>query len=105
MNVDQILELTWVPIIVFAMSFGYGLLLIITKNPKALLSKKAPQTVKNSEKYAVEGGKLLVFLSVGSLINCGLLFVSPLLAVLEAAAWFFIFALLWKKVSDQYGPL
>lgn len=105
MNVDQILELTWVPIIVFAIALGYGVLLLITKNPKALLSKKTPQQVKNSEKYAVEGGKLLLFLALGSLINCGLLFVSILASVVEAAGWFIIFAIMWKRVYDQYGPL
>lgn len=105
MDIDAILELTWVPIMAFAMSLLYGILLVSTGNPQLLVGKKNTRVIKDSTKYAREGGKLLLLLALGSLIMCFLLFVNVYIAFFEITIWFCVFALLWKKVYDKYGPL
>lgn len=105
MSFDAILELTWVPIIGFAMSLMYGVLLLATGNPQILVGKKNTRPIKDSTKYAKEGGKLLLFLALGSLIMCVLLFVNVTVAFMQIIAWICAFAVMWKKVHNNYGPL
>lgn len=105
MDIDSILELAWVPIMAFAMSFLYGIILFSTGNPQLLVGKKNTRPIKDSTRYAKEGGKLLLFLALGSLIMCFLLFVNVYVAFVEITLWFCVFAVLWKKIHDKFGPL
>ncbi len=106
MDLNTILELTWVPIIVFGICLGYGVILLTTKDPKILISKRTPNKgIKNKEKYAVESGKLLLFMALGSLLMCALLFVNVILSLVQITLWCIMFGVQWKKVSDTYGPM
>ena len=106
MDINTILEISWVPIIVFGISLGYGIVLLSTKNPKILIGKKnGGKIIRDREKYAVEGGKLLLFLAVGSLLMSVLLFFNVAFATLEIIIWLVLFAVMWKKISDLYGPV
>ncbi len=106
MDLNTILELTWVPVIVFGICLGYGIILLTTQDPKILISKKVPNKgIKDRKKYAVESGKLLIFMAVGSLLMCALLFVNVIVAFVEIILWTIMFGLQWRKVSAIYGPM
>lgn len=105
MSVESIMQLTWAPIIVSAISFVYGLNLILSKNPRNLQGKYNKGILKDAEKYAMEGGKLLLFLSLGALFMVVLLFYDVTIAVMFSIGWIVLFGVLWKRMNDKYGPL
>lgn len=105
MTIQEILDLTWVSLLFFAISLGVGVNLLITKNPKILKGKADQVIYRDPEQFAVKGGYLMLLLAFGSLVNTGLLFLDVNLALMEALAFIAIFIVLWKKMSDKYGPI
>lgn len=104
MTLQQILDLTWVPILAFGVSLGFGLNMLITRNPQIVRSKKDNSLFKDPEGYAVHGGILMLFLALGALIMTGLLFVNVVAAFIEAVVVVVAYAILWKRMHNKYGP-
>lgn len=103
MTLQEILDLTWVPLLVFAICLYYGVWLIVTKKPDRIVSKKNPKPIFDPQRYAVEAGKLLLGLAVASIINCVLLFFNIYVALAEAVLSFVLFSIAWKKMDKIYG--
>ncbi len=98
--------MTWIPILAFALSFTSGLhMLIIKKRPPYLKKKDDIRPMRNEEEYAKEGGKLLIFFSLGAVAMCGLLFYNPWMALAEIVVVFLVFSLRWKELEQKYGPI
>lgn len=105
MTFSEILDLTWIPIISFAICLCYGLVLVISKNPQSLKPKDKNVVFRDSEMYAKTAGMLLLFLALGSLIMAFLTFVNELAALFEIIVFFTVFIVFWRKITGKYGPL
>lgn len=100
--VNAIVTEIWIPVIAFVVCLTYALILLITKNPKCI-RKKTDMSIKDETKYAVNSGYLMLFLAIGALIMCFLIFVNNYVATAQIATWFVVYAILWKRNSDKYG--
>ncbi len=106
MTLQEIIDLTWIPILAFALSFCAGVhMLIIKKRPPYLKTKDDHRAMKDEKKYAEVGGRLLLFFAVGAAVMVGLLFISAWAAFTEIVLVFLIFAKRWKEMNDAYGPM
>ncbi|MCR5734158.1 MAG: hypothetical protein K6G22_06080 [Lachnospiraceae bacterium] len=105
MTFQQIVDLTWIPLLAFAICTVYGLKLIITKDPQSLKAKNENVIFKDGEKFAVKAGQLMLLMAAGALIMCVLLFYNSFAALVEVTAVFILFTVLWKKANDKYGKL
>ena len=106
MTLQEIIDLTWIPILAFAMSLCAGIhMLIIKKRPPYLKTKDDHRTMRDEKKYAEVGGRLLLFFALGAAAMVGLLFVSPWAALCEIVIVFLVFAKQWKDMNDKYGPI
>ena len=104
--IEVILELTWIPLIAFAMSFVAGLHMLLTKRrPMYLKTRGDNRPLQDETRYAKVGGLLLLFLAAGAIGMCVLLFFNVILAFAEVVVVFVIFAILWRRMSVKYGPL
>ncbi|MCR4739390.1 MAG: hypothetical protein K5886_03910 [Lachnospiraceae bacterium] len=102
---SQILDLTWIPLLAFALCLLYGLKLIITKDPSPLKGKNDTAVFKDGPMFALRAGQLMLLMAAGALIMCVLVFFSELAALIEVSAVFILFTVLWKKANDKYGKL
>lgn len=106
MPIEVILELTWIPLIAFAMSFLAGLHMLLTKRrPIYLRVRGDNRPLQDETRYAKVGGCLLLFLAAGAIGMCVLLFYNVIMSVAEVTVVFVIFAVLWRRMSEKYGPL
>ena len=105
MTFQQIIDLTWIPLLAFCLCLVYGLKLIITKDPEPLKGKDKTVLFKDGEKFAVKAGQLMLLMAAGALIMCVLLFFNSFAALIEVSVVFIIFTVLWKKANDRYGKL
>lgn len=106
MSLTEILELTWIPILAFAMSFCAGVhMMLIKKRPPYLKTRNDNRTMRDERKYAEVGGRLLIFFALGAAAMLGLLFVSPWVALAEIIVVFLVFSWQWRQMSDKYGPI
>lgn len=106
MPIEVILELTWIPLIAFAMSFLAGLHMLLTKRrPMYLKVRGDNRPLQNETRYATVGGCLLLFLAAGAIGMCVLLFYNVIMAFVEVVVVFIVFAILWRRMSVKYGPL
>ncbi|MBQ7676693.1 MAG: hypothetical protein IJT32_00520 [Lachnospiraceae bacterium] len=106
MSLSEILELTWIPILAFAMSFCAGVhMLIIKKRPPYLKTRGDNRTMRNEKKFAEVGGKLLIFFAMGAAAMLGLLFVNPWAALAEIIVVFLVFSWQWRNMNEKYGPI
>lgn len=105
MNLKEIMDLSWVSILCFALCLGYGVKLLITKDPLVIRGKKDNKVLKDPEKYAVRGGQLLLFLAGGSLVMTIVLLFDFLIAVIIGVICLLVFSVFWKRMNDLYGPL
>ena len=103
-NIMGFSDLFWIGIIAAVASIAFGLYMVITKKPGIVRGVKASDDYKDKEKYAKNGGILLLCLSGVCLIMVGLSFVNTLVSNLFGLAGFMVFAFFWKKMHDQYGP-
>ncbi len=68
MPIEVILELTWIPLIAFAMSFLAGLHMLLTKRrPIYLRVRGDNRPLQDETRYAKVGGSLLLFLAAGAI--------------------------------------
>ena len=106
MDLKEILDLTWIPILAFALSFCSGIhMLIIKRRPSYLKKKDDMRPMKDEERYAKEGGRLLIFFALGAAIMCALLFVNQWMALAEIVVFFLVFSVRWRDVEEKYGPI
>jgi len=105
MTFNEIIDLTWIPLIAFALCLGYGVALLITKNPKTLRGKKDKTIYKDSVKFATTSGWLLLLMAAGSMGMCVLIFYNVVLALVEVITVFLVFVVLWRQVNKKYGAV
>ena len=106
MDINEIIDMTWIPILAFALSFCAGVhMLIIKRRPSYLKKKDDNRPMRDEEKYAKEGGKLLIFFAVGAAGMCGLLFVNMWMALAEIIVVFLVFSVRWRDVEENFGPM
>ena len=97
-------DLVWIGGIAFVACLAFGLYMVITKKPGIVRGIRASSDYKDSEQYAVKGGRLILFLAGGCLVMVILSFFNTLVSNIFGLVAFFIFAYFWKKMSDKYGP-
>ncbi len=106
MDLNQIIELTWIPLLAFALSFLAGMhMLLVRARPPYLRVKGDKRPLKNEEQYAVTGGKLLLFFALGAAGMTGLLFINVYAAFAEIIVVFLVFSVLWRNMNAKYGPM
>ncbi len=106
MDLATIFDLTWIPLLAFALCFLAGShMFYLGKRPPYLMTKGDYRPLRDEANYAKKGGLLLIFLSMGALLMTVLLFVHIVLAVLVMTAWYLVFSVLWKKMSSRYGAI
>ena len=105
MDLQTIVEFTWIPLLAFALSFLAGLhMLLIRTRPPYMKNRSDKRPLKNEEMYAVTGGKLLLFFALGAAGMTGLLFLNIYAAFAEIIVVFLVFSVMWRNMSMKYGP-
>jgi len=99
---SYILEQAGIPLMIFVVCIYYGMRLIFLHDIGAIRSKDKPP-VKEAEKYAVEAGKLILFLGAGTLGMAVLLFYNVYVALGEFIVCLLVMGFLWKKMEEKYG--
>ena len=106
MTLNEIFDMTWIPILAFALSFCAGVhMLIIGKRPPYLKNKDDNRPLKNEAMYAKTGGRLLIYFALGAAVMCGLLFFNLWMALAEIVAVFLTFSVRWREMEEKYGPI
>ncbi len=106
MDLNEIIELTWIPILAFVMSTAAGIhMLLIKKRPPYLRVKGDNRVMQNEEQYAKTGGILLLLFGLGAAGMVVLLFVNAYAALAEIVVVFLIFSVKWRDMNRKYGPL
>lgn len=105
MTIQELLDMTWIPLIAFAICLGYGVALLITKNPKTLKGKNDKTVYKDAEQFAIKTAWLLLMLAASALAMCVLIFYNLYAALGEVIVCFLIFTVLWRRVNTKYGQM
>ena len=98
-------DLTWLSIIAFVACLAFGLYMVISKKPGFVRSIKDAADYKDKEKFALKGGILLLCLAGGFLIVTVISFFSTVISNILGIVAFVVFAIFWKKMHDEYGPV
>ncbi len=59
----------------------------------------------DKEKYAVEGGKLILAYGISWLVLMVASFYSEMISIIIGFVAMIVFAIFWKKMHDEYGPV
>lgn len=98
-------DLTWLSVIAFVLCFAAGLYMVIAKKPGIVGGSRNAGKYKDPEKYAVKGGKLILAYSLSWLVMLVVSFYSDMISILIGVAGLIVFAIFWKKMNDEYGPV
>lgn len=102
MSITIILEQAGIPLLLFALCVYYGMRLLILQDISAIRGKDQPP-VRDEKAYAREGGKLMLFFAVATLVMAALMFVNVYVAVGQIIVCTIILGILWKRMNDRYG--
>ena len=105
MQIMGLSDLTWLAIIGFVLCLAAGIYMIKTKKPGMVRSSRDNAKYKDKEKYAVEGGKLILAYGISWLVLLVASFYSDLIAIIIGFVAMIVFAIFWKKMHDEYGPV
>ncbi len=105
MKILGLSDLTWLAMIAFVLCFAAGLYMVIKKKPGIVRSIKDNAKYRDEEKYAEKGGKLILAYSFSWLALLVASFFSDLVSILIGVAAMVVFAIFWKKMNDEYGPV
>lgn len=96
------LEITGIPLLMFAVLVFYGVKVLIKKDISALRGKDRPP-VKDEAMYAKKAGTLILFLAFAALVMAFLLFVNVYAALGMFIAATLLMGILWRRMEDKYG--
>lgn len=102
MTVEYFLEQAEIPLLMFVICMYYGLRLLILGDVSAIRGKNK-EPLKDEQSYAKEGGKLLLFFGVATLVMGILIFINLYVAVAEIIVCTLILGVLWKRMNAKYG--
>lgn len=102
MSMELIFEQAGLPLLVFVVCVYYGMRLIILQDVSVIRGKDKPP-VRDTEKYAKEAGKLILFLGAAALGMAILIFFNVYVALAEFLVCLLIMGFLWKSVEEKYG--
>ncbi len=105
MKILGLSDLTWLSIIAFILCLAFGLYMIKTGKPGIVRSIKDSARYKDSEKYAKNGGKLILIYSLSWLVMIIVSFFSEIIPILIGVVAIIVFGFFWKKMNDEYGPV
>ena len=105
MQIMGLSDLTWLAIIAFVLCLAAGLYMVKTKKPGMVRSSRDNAKYKDKEKYSVEGGKLILAYAASWLVLLVASFYSELIAIIIGFIAMIVFAIFWKKMHDEYGPV
>ena len=105
MKILGLSDLTWLSIIAFVLCAAFGSYMVITKKPGMVRGVRDSAKYKDSEKYAVKGGKLIIAYSLSWLVMIVTSFYSDMISILIGVAAIIVFGYFWKKMNDEYGPV
>lgn len=107
MTAVDLLNSIWVPLIFALVLVVYGIYMLITKDPERIRRKGDTGQLKDPEKYAVIAGWLFIYMAVGCIIMAILIKVTgnDLIVTIQSLTWFLIFAIIWRRMLDKYGPV
>lgn len=102
MSLGVIFEQAGIPLLLFVICMYYGIRLIIMEDASSIRGKNK-EPLRDEKAYAKEGGKLLIFYGVATLVMAILIFVNLYVAVGEIIVCTLILGVLWKRMNDKYG--
>ena len=98
-------DMTWISVIAFVVCLAFGLYMVITKKPGIVRSLRDTASYKDSEQYAVKGGKLILCLAGLCIVMLVVSIFNDVIANMIGFAGLCVFGYFWKKMSDEYGPV
>ena len=98
-------DVAWIGIIFCIACIAVGIYLIRTKKPGMVRRIADDARYKDSEKYAVEGGKLILYLAGACFVMVIISIFSVLISTIFGLVCICIFGYFWKKMDDEYGPV
>lgn len=105
MEYKDIVDASWIPAVVCAISLGMGIKILVSKDPGIVKKELRNKVLKYKDKYCDRAGKLLLVMAAASLAMAIVLPFYPAAATLMITGFLIILAILWKKMEDDYGPL
>ena len=105
MSINEIVENSWIPILFFAITLGYGIKIIVTKDPVIIKKELGDKVLKDSERYCTNAAYLMFGMSGASILMIVISYFTPVLATIFFMTVFFLIAFLWKKNENINGPL
>ena len=98
-------DLTWLSAIAFVLCLAFGTYMVKTKTPGIVRSVKDSARYKDSEQYAVKGGKLILIYSLSWLVMLVVSFFNDVIPIIIGVVAIFVFGYFWKKMNDEFGPV
>ena len=107
MTAVDILNSIWIPVGFGVALLVYGIYMLITKDPSKIRKRGDVSPLIDPEKYAYNAGILFIYMSVGCFVMALIIkFIqSDTIVTIQSLTWFLIFAILWKRMLDKYGPV
>ena len=97
--------MTWIAAIAFVICLAFGLYMTITKKPGIVRSLRDTANYKDSEQYALKGGRLILYLAGVCLVMLIISLFNDVIANMIGFAGLCVFGYFWKKMSDEFGPV
>lgn len=101
-SMEEILNQAGVPFVVAIVCVVYGIRMILTGDVSLLRSKNAGP-LKDEKEYAKQGGILMIFLGLASVLMGILIFINLYVAIGEMIAAMLILGIAWKNMNSKYG--
>lgn len=102
MTAQTFFEQAGIPLLLFVICMYYGFKLVILQDVSAIRGKNK-EPVKDEKAYAKNGGVLIIFFGVATLVMALLLFVNLYVALAQIIVCTILFGVLWKRMNDKYG--